>query len=58
MQVVMKETFNKKMFGRGASDAQQYEQRFNTLKQKYQSVLNSAQSAAELQFQNLSRTGR
>jgi len=41
-----------KMFGRGASDAQQYEQRFNTLKQKYQSVLNAADQQ-QIQFQNL-----
>jgi nucleoid-associated protein YgaU len=41
-----------KMFGRGASEAQQHEQRFNTLKQKYQSVLNSADQQ-HIQFQNL-----
>ncbi len=41
-----------KMFGRGASDAQQHEQRFNTLKQKYQSVLNAADQQ-HIQFQNL-----
>ncbi|MBA3515981.1 MAG: LysM peptidoglycan-binding domain-containing protein [Pyrinomonadaceae bacterium] len=41
-----------KMFGRGASDAQQHEQRFNTLKQKYQSVLNAADQQ-KIQFQNL-----
>jgi len=44
-----------KMFGRGASDAQQQpngEQRFNTLKQKYQSVLNAADQQ-HIQFQNL-----
>ncbi len=41
-----------KMFGRGASEAQQHEQRFNTLKQKYQSVLNSADQQ-KIQFQNL-----
>ena len=41
-----------KMFGRGASDAQKYEQRFNTLKQKYQSVLNAADQQ-QIQFQNL-----
>src|SRR5688572_29237203 len=41
-----------KMFGRGASEAQQHEQRFNTLKQKYQSVLNAADQQ-QIQFQNL-----
>jgi nucleoid-associated protein YgaU len=44
-----------KMFGRGASDAQQQpngEQRFNALKQKYQSVLNAADQQ-HIQFQNL-----
>ncbi len=44
-----------KMFGRGASDAQQQpkaEQRFNVLKQKYQSVLNAADQQ-QIQFQNL-----
>lgn len=44
-----------KMFGRGASDAQQQpnaEQRFNTLKQKYASVLNAADQE-QIQFQNL-----
>lgn len=41
-----------KMFGRGASEAQQHEQRFNTLKQKYQSVLNAADQE-KIQFQNL-----
>jgi nucleoid-associated protein YgaU len=41
-----------KMFGRGASDAQKHEQRFNTLKQKYQSVLNAADQQ-HIQFQNL-----
>ncbi|MGI8918065.1 MAG: LysM peptidoglycan-binding domain-containing protein [Pyrinomonadaceae bacterium] len=44
-----------KMFGRGASDAQQQpnaEQRFNTLKQKYTSVLNAADQE-HIQFQNL-----
>lgn len=41
-----------KMFGRGASDAQQHEKRFNTLKQKYQSVLNAADQQ-QIQFQNL-----
>ena len=44
-----------KMFGRGASDAQQQpnaEQRFNTLKQKYTSVLNAADQE-QIQFQNL-----
>jgi nucleoid-associated protein YgaU len=44
-----------KMFGSGAGQAQQQpnsEQRFNTLKQKYQSVLNAADQE-QLQFQNL-----
>jgi nucleoid-associated protein YgaU len=44
-----------KMFGRGASDAQQQpqaEQRFNALKQKYQSVLNAADQQ-HIQFLNL-----
>jgi nucleoid-associated protein YgaU len=44
-----------KMFGRGASDAQQQpnaDQRFNELKQKYQSVLNMADQE-HIQFQNL-----
>jgi nucleoid-associated protein YgaU len=44
-----------KMFGRGASEAQQQpngEQRFNALKQKYQSVLNAADQQ-HIQFQNL-----
>ena len=44
-----------KMFGRGASDAQQQpngEQRFNALKQKYQSVLNAADQQ-QIQFHNL-----
>lgn len=44
-----------KMFGSGAGKAQQQpnsEQRFNTLKQKYQSVLNAADQQ-QLQFQNL-----
>jgi len=44
-----------KMFGRGASDAQQQpnaEQRFNTLKTKYTSVLNAADQE-RIQFQNL-----
>ena len=44
-----------KMFGRGASEAQQQpnaEQRFNTLKQKYASVLNAADQE-HIQFQNL-----
>ncbi|HEY5837534.1 MAG TPA: LysM peptidoglycan-binding domain-containing protein [Pyrinomonadaceae bacterium] len=44
-----------KMFGSGAGEAQQQpnsEQRFNTLKQKYQSVLNAADQE-KLQFQNL-----
>jgi len=44
-----------KMFGRGASEAQQQpkaEQRFNALKQKYQSVLNAADQQ-HIEFQNL-----
>src|ERR1700745_2452789 len=44
-----------KMFGRGASDAEQQQgaqQRFNELKQKYQSVLNMADQQ-HIQFQNL-----
>jgi len=44
-----------KMFGQGASEAQQQpqaEQRFNALKQKYQSVLNMADQK-NIQFQNL-----
>ncbi|MGB7923020.1 MAG: LysM peptidoglycan-binding domain-containing protein [Pyrinomonadaceae bacterium] len=44
-----------KMFGRGASEAQQQpnaDQRFNELKQKYQSVLNMADQE-HIQFQNL-----
>ena len=44
-----------KMFGRGASDAEQQQgagQRFNELKQKYQSVLNIADQE-HIQFQNL-----
>jgi nucleoid-associated protein YgaU len=44
-----------KMFGRGASEAQQQpkaEQRFIVLKQKYQSVLNAADQQ-QIQFQNL-----
>ena len=44
-----------KMFGRGAADAQKQpngEQRFNALKQKYQSVLNAADQQ-QIQFQNL-----
>ncbi len=44
-----------KMFGRGASEAQkqpQAEQRFNTLKQKYQTVLNAADQQ-QVQFLNL-----
>jgi nucleoid-associated protein YgaU len=44
-----------KMFGRGASEAQQQpdaNQRFNELKQKYQSVLNTADQQ-KVQFQNL-----
>ena len=44
-----------KMFGRGASDAEQHQgaqQRFNELKQKYQSVLNMADQQ-HIQFQNL-----
>lgn len=41
-----------KMFGRGASEAEKHQQRFNTLKQKYQSVLNAADQQ-QIQFQNL-----
>lgn len=44
-----------KMFGRGASDAEQQQgaqQRFNELKNKYQTVLNIADSE-RIQFQNL-----
>jgi nucleoid-associated protein YgaU len=43
-----------KMFGSGAAQAQQGngEQRFNTLKQKYQSVLNAADQQ-QVQFHNL-----
>jgi nucleoid-associated protein YgaU len=44
-----------KMFGSGAAEAQQQsnnQQRFETLKQKYQSVLNAADQE-HLQFQNL-----
>lgn len=44
-----------KMFGSGAAQAQQQpntQQRFDTLKQKYQSVLNAADQE-QLQFQNL-----
>ncbi len=44
-----------KMFGRGASDAEQQQgaqQRFNELKQKYQSVLNMADQQ-QIQFMNL-----
>jgi len=44
-----------KMFGRGASDSEQQQgsqQRFNDLKQKYQSVLNLADQQ-QIQFQNL-----
>ncbi len=44
-----------KMFGRGASEAEQQQgaqQRFNELKQKYQSVLNMADQQ-HIQFQNL-----
>jgi nucleoid-associated protein YgaU len=44
-----------KMFGRGASEAEQQQgaqQRFNELKQKYQSVLNLADQQ-HIQFQNL-----
>ena len=44
-----------KMFGRGASDASQQQgaqQRFNELKQKYQSALNMADQQ-QLQFHNL-----
>ena len=44
-----------KMFGRGAADAEQQQgaqQRFEQLKQKYQSVLNMADQQ-KIQFQNL-----
>ena len=44
-----------KMFGRGASDAEQQQgaqQRFNELKNKYQTVLNTADKE-RIQFQNL-----
>jgi len=44
-----------KMFGRGAPDAEKQQgaqQRFNELKQKYQSVLNTADNE-RIQFQNL-----
>ena len=44
-----------KMFGRGASEAQQQQgaqERFEQLKQKYQSVLNMADQQ-KIQFQNL-----
>lgn len=44
-----------KMFGRGASEAEQQQgaqQRFNELKQKYQSVLNMADQQ-QIRFQNL-----
>ena len=44
-----------KMFGRGASEAEQQpdsQQRFNTLKQKYTSVLNAADQE-QIQFLNL-----
>ena len=44
-----------KMFGRGASDAEQQQgaqQRFNELKQKYQTVLKTADQQ-RIQFQNL-----
>jgi nucleoid-associated protein YgaU len=44
-----------KMFGRGASESEQQQgaqQRFNELKQKYQSVLNLADQQ-QVQFQNL-----
>src|SRR5687768_16980318 len=44
-----------KMFGRGASDAEQQQgaqQRFNELKNKYQTVLNTADNE-RIQFQNL-----
>src|SRR5215211_6594963 len=44
-----------KMFGRGASQAEQQQgaqQRFNELKQKYQTVLNVSDSE-RIQFQNL-----
>src|ERR1044071_3956961 len=44
-----------KMFGRGASEAEQQQgaqQRFNDLKNKYQSVLNTADQQ-QIRFQNL-----
>src|ERR687889_764440 len=44
-----------KMFGRGASDAEQQQgakQRFNELKQKYQTVLTTSDNE-RIQFQNL-----
>lgn len=41
-----------KMFGSGASQEPKSEQRFNTLKQKYQSVLNAADQQ-QIQFHNL-----
>ena len=41
-----------KMFGNGAANAQQHEQRFNTPKQKYQSVLNAADQQ-NVRFHNL-----
>ena len=44
-----------KMFGRGASDAEKQQgaqQRFNELKQKYQTVLTTADKE-QIQFQNL-----
>ena len=44
-----------KMFGKGASDAEQQQgaqQRFNELKGKYQSVLNTADQQ-QIRFQNL-----
>ena len=44
-----------KMFGHGASESEQQQgaqQRFNELKQKYQSVLNMADQQ-QIQFQNL-----
>jgi LysM repeat protein len=41
-----------KMFGRGASEEQGAQQRFNELKTKYQSVLNTADQE-KIQFQNL-----
>ena len=44
-----------KMFGRGASEAEQQQgaqQRFNELKQKYQTVLTTADNE-HIQFQNL-----